>query len=287
MGRVAIDLHGRTFGRLTVLSRAAFNRGKNATWICQCICGALVAVTGSHLRSGDVRSCGCLLKETTTSMGRSALKNLVGQRFSRLTVVQRVGHYQNEVVWLCLCACGTGVRVRGSHLRDGTTKSCGCLSKERIAALGRMQVGPKSPMFGKPGTFTGKHHTPETRTRLSAAKIGSKNPRFGKPGTRLGKPGMRGAEHPMWKGGITPLVRSIRTSTQYKAWRAAVFARDDYTCQICGSRGGRLNADHIKPFAQYPQLRFSVVNGRTLCEPCHKDTPTYGSKKQIRRKAML
>lgn len=37
-----------------------------------------------------------------------------------------------------------------------------------------------------------------------------------------------------------------------------------------------LHADNIKPFALYPELRFEVTNGRTLCIPCHKKTGTYG-----------
>jgi len=68
----------------------------------------------------------------------------------------------------------------------------------------------------------------------------------------------------------------IRRSKAYSVWRTIVFERDNYTCQMCGVRGGHLNADHIKPFAYYPELRLEVSNGRTLCLSCHKETPTYG-----------
>lgn len=94
-----------------------------------------------------------------------------------------------------------------------------------------------------------------------------------------GKPCMkiRGANHPHWKGGISGWQNKIRSSLEYKEWRKAVYARDDYTCRQCGARGVELNADHIKPFALFPELRFELSNGRTLCVPCHKKTPTYGN----------
>lgn len=79
-----------------------------------------------------------------------------------------------------------------------------------------------------------------------------------------------------WKGGITRTSVAIRNSTEYKLWRKSVFERDDYTCVWCGNNeSGNLNADHIKSFAQYPELRFAIDNGRTLCIPCHKTTDSY------------
>lgn len=78
--------------------------------------------------------------------------------------------------------------------------------------------------------------------------------------------------------GISTENEKIRRSKQYKEWRTAVFERDNYTCQLCGARGGNLNADHIKPFALYKELRFKLNNGRTLCTNCHKSTPMFGGK---------
>ena len=90
-----------------------------------------------------------------------------------------------------------------------------------------------------------------------------------------------GEKHPMWKGGKMknyPELERLRKSKEYKLWRKAVFERDNYTCIFCGDdRGGNLQADHIKPFALFPELRFAIDNGRTLCKKCHKKTDTYGS----------
>lgn len=91
-------------------------------------------------------------------------------------------------------------------------------------------------------------------------------------------PHFAGDKNPKWKGGITPLNEKIRKSREYALWRTAVFMRDDYTCQECKARGVKLEADHIKPFSLYPELRFAIDNGRTLCKPCHRQTDTYAGK---------
>lgn len=84
--------------------------------------------------------------------------------------------------------------------------------------------------------------------------------------------------HNFWKGGITSESVRIRNSLEISLWRQAVFKRDDWICQNCRQRGGKLEADHIKPFSTHPELRFEITNGRTLCVECHKKTDTYKSK---------
>ena len=81
------------------------------------------------------------------------------------------------------------------------------------------------------------------------------------------------------RGGITP--ESKRVSLKDKKWRKAIFERDNYTCQMCGdNKGGNLNAHHIKSYTLYPELRYDLDNGITLCEKCHKETDNYGYKKR-------
>jgi 5-methylcytosine-specific restriction endonuclease McrA len=84
--------------------------------------------------------------------------------------------------------------------------------------------------------------------------------------------------------------KKIRQSWAYRKWREAVFVRDNFTCTDCGDKNyeGRgetlvIQADHIKPFALYPNLRFENNNGRTLCIPCHKKTGTWGRGAIFRR----
>jgi len=74
-----------------------------------------------------------------------------------------------------------------------------------------------------------------------------------------------------WKGGITPENMKIRKSIEYRLWREAVFARDNWTCQKYGIQGGKLHPHHIYNFADYPELRFAIDNGITLSKKAHQE----------------
>ena len=92
---------------------------------------------------------------------------------------------------------------------------------------------------------------------------------------------MRGENNPNWKGGTYGTERhTLMGRVEYVNWRQAVFTRDDYTCQLCGERGGKLNADHIKPYSLYPHLRLDLDNGQTLCVLCHVIKTTYDRNHQ-------
>ena len=119
-----IDLTGQRFGKLTVLRRVDNDKHGQTMWECQCDCGNIIVAGRCNLRSGDTTSCGC-------SRIGNGLIDLTGQRFGKLTVLQRdtskpIGH-DCATYWLCKCDCGNECSVPAAHLRKGQTKSCGCM----------------------------------------------------------------------------------------------------------------------------------------------------------------
>ena len=123
---MAKDLIGQRFGKLTVVERDFSRKGKHVYWLCKCDCGNITSVFSSNLKSGNTQSCGCLRAET-----RKQLTDMTGQKFGRLTVIERdYSRKGKHVYWLCKCDCGNITSVFSSNLRRGETKSCGCLRAE-------------------------------------------------------------------------------------------------------------------------------------------------------------
>jgi len=108
---------------------------------------------------------------------------------------------------------------------------------------------------GKPSWNTGKKGLcPQF------AKFGKSNPMYGK----LGK------AHHGYKTGASIERKRGWGRSKYQSWRRGVFARDYFTCQICGDdKGGNLHAHHVKPWALDIDGRYDITNGITLCEMCH------------------
>lgn len=155
---------------------------------------------------------------------------------------------------------------------------------------------------GKTGTtHRGVIPSKETRLKFSLARKGKKlsnYPKTRKPPLPFSKEHLKklsiaweknrnnkvGSNSNFWKGGCTKTNQKIRNSIEYRLWRKAVLERDGSVCVWCGSIT-ELCVDHIKPFAYYPELRFAIDNGRTLCKSCHLTTDTYCSRAKLHVKS--
>ena len=154
---------------------------------------------------------------------------------------------------LCL-DCGKPLAKLGS-------KRCrGCQTKitwtgRRISVEAKEKIRQanmgKHPAEATRAKLRGRIQSVETRERNRIAHLGEKNHK--------------------WKGGKGNERHRVQFLSGYRAWRKAVFERDDYTCHFCKVRGGTLNAHHILPFSTHPKQRLNIDNGITLCEPCHRN----------------
>lgn len=127
-GRVAADLTGEKFGKLTVIKRTedhASPSGRHSPkWLCQCECGNTHTVSASSLKAGTTKTCGCGRR------GKAAV-DLTGKKFGKLTVIERVEDYvspkgKRSPKWLCKCECGNTCTATASSLKTGRIKTCGC-----------------------------------------------------------------------------------------------------------------------------------------------------------------
>lgn len=114
------NLIGMKFGEWIVLDHDNSKQYKtrDKRWMCECSCGKIKSVFGKYLKDGKSLSCGCFKK-----------KDLSGQRFEKLTVVETLYGYNgnNRATYRCICDCGNELYLQYSSLCQ--QKSCGCIMK--------------------------------------------------------------------------------------------------------------------------------------------------------------
>lgn len=122
-----IDLKGQKFGKLTVLERVESDKNGKARWLCQCECGNTKIIKSANLRNGDTKSCGCLQREEASFRKKIILNP--GDQFYYWTVLEEAENKTKDgrIKWKCQCICGTIAEVSGKDLRNGKSKSCGCI----------------------------------------------------------------------------------------------------------------------------------------------------------------
>jgi hypothetical protein len=174
---------------------------------------------------------------------------------------ERMTHQRWADAKYCSLACNNS-RYLGRKLTEET--------KQKIAKGNMGRVVSTETRNKIAISNTGKKRTPEQLATLSKAHVGISMPFKGKK-----MPYRSGKNHWNWRGGNSKGYKTGYYSFEYKEWRKAVFERDEYTCKECGVSGVYVTAHHIKSFAQYPELRFDLKNGVTLCEECHSKTDNY------------
>lgn len=216
------------------------------------------------------------------------LNDLTGQVFGRLKVLSRSTNIGKQTRWLCACLCGKQVSVNAYRLRNGDTQSCGCISIENsqkrakdITGLrvGRLLVLRRLPSLNTKSRWEcmcecgalvtlNYQHLKDAQVKSCGCygkEVSAKN-------GKIGAAKHSGANSHLYNPSLTDEDRlRIRSVVELREWRQAVFVRDNYTCDLCGKRGGRLEAHHLNDWATYPLQRFLLKNGITLCKEHHKE----------------
>lgn len=110
---------GNQYGLLTVIERAP-NKNNKVYWKCRCQCGREHIVSGTNLRTGQVKSCG-------QCVNNNHKQNLIGNIYGALRVIKEAPS-TNRLRWECECIfCGKHYIVDGTNLKTGHTKSCSCI----------------------------------------------------------------------------------------------------------------------------------------------------------------
>lgn len=150
------------------------------------------------------------------------------------------------------------------QIRAWRTKFCSkeCAYKWRVCTMTfqkwHADLVPKSSRW----------HSQETRAKMTIVNRANR---------RLWK------DHPLYTGYDKTERKKEMSRYEYREWRTSVFERDSYTCQECNKKWCYLEADHIKPWCKFPELRYAINNWKTLCRECHMNTPTWWWKaKNIR-----
>lgn len=126
----ALDLVGKKYGKLTVISRAENNKNGNTMWLCDCDCGGEKVALGYDLTHGRTTTCGC----GSTGKPSHNRISLIGRKYGRLTVKSlNDDRSQNGILyWNCVCDCGKKVVMSGGNLKSKENPShSGCPFRKR------------------------------------------------------------------------------------------------------------------------------------------------------------
>lgn len=176
--------------------------------------------------------------------------------------------YKKTEIIKCKCGCNSEINKFDSRNRiryfitghNTKNRKHSNITKQKISSahLGiKFSSEHKQHLKENHKGMTGLHHSFKTKLKLREQRIGEKCWN--------------------WKGGSKSILDRLRKSFLYKQWRESVLKRDDYKCINCFNPN-KLEAHHIKQFAYYPESRFDINNGVTLCWFCHKWTENYGKQ---------
>lgn len=138
------DYVGKKFAMLTVLNFQPYATGQQRKVLCQCECGKVKEIRWDSVKSGAIRSCGCLISKVRIGVKKpKTASDLAGKKFGRLTGIKQEYMERGAWYWSFLCDCGNTVIRKGSLVKCGNTSSCGCAKNNSHARTHGMSSSPE------------------------------------------------------------------------------------------------------------------------------------------------
>ena len=161
---------GNKYGKLTVIAESSEREYGSVCWICICECGNETIVAGDSLRSGQTKSCGCLIAEKSREANYIDRTN---QKYNKLTALyideEKTKQRKHGLYWKCKCECGNEISVLGTALQKGLTKSCGCIKTSYGEEVIENILKDNNIIYKKEYAFSGLYGDGKTVLRFDFA----------------------------------------------------------------------------------------------------------------------
>lgn len=250
------------------------------------------------------------------------LRDLTGQRFARLLVLQLAPKRRGQTMWHCRCDCGREKDVPSRHMTAGNIVSCGCWRIEKTKENGLKRRKPKVPKPPKPdrhdisGLVVGRLRVIERevgvepkrgRTRRwrcecvcgqetfvvhsklttgHTQSCGCLNREGSRDRAKVILAGKRGQAHPRWNPELADEDRKYARCPEHQAWSKQVLRRDKWRCVACGV-GGSVHAHHLRSYRLHPEIRSDLNNGATVCPDCHRAYHSHVGRSDFTRESFF
>lgn len=126
------DYIGKKYNHLTVIRKTDEKQNGVYLWEFRCDCGNFCKKRLTFVKNGNTKSCGCMKSKGLIEYNNKNRSIKIGDVFGKLTVLEEAGlrpysQGHNRMWYKCKCECGNIVEKCGNQLKQGQTKSCGCL----------------------------------------------------------------------------------------------------------------------------------------------------------------
>lgn len=279
----AIAKHGNKYD----YSLAKYVNAKTKIIIICPIHGRFEQIPDDHVRGKGCKDCGMISTSKSITLSVTEFIKMGESVHGIFYDYSKANYVKSSMPVVIVCPVhGEFSQSPSAHLSGKGCRGCG-LIKSINARKGSSEIFIKKAQIVHPGLYD--YHLAEYVNSCSKVKIICKehgiflqSPNGHVRGKGCPKCGIHsGADHPNWKKEKTDEERAKHRddSAACRAWRKAILNGDDYTCQKCQTKGGKLQAHHILLWSKFPESRFDISNGAALCTTCHnKYHRMYGYK---------